>query len=532
MIERLRVKAGGRHRSRRAALWPAWVADERGSVTVMVALSVTALAAMLALAIDLAALFDARSEAQRAADAAALAGASAFLEYHDAYARSIAIDRAMDFATSNVIRGELIDPEDVTVTVDLDSATVRAHIRRDGVATWFARLVGIESVDIGAEATAWAGAAGAAQCLKPFAVPDMWEETNDDLNGNRIWDAGERWRFDSDQDRYTPYSGTGGGHGETGYGSDWRNGYTDALGRTYPADYGRRITVKTTNPQETLMPSFFLPWVLPADQNQPECGGTRRPGGGSAGGGGAGGGAGGGPGGGDPGPGNGASGGSGSDGGSGWFRWSERRDGLGGSAGQGGRDRGRGSGGSNGGGSDGGGSDGGGSNGGGGSDGGGSAGGGGAGAGTGTSGRDNGSGRGAASYRRNICSCNASLIDFDTEYMIEPGNMVGPTYQGVATLIAQDPTAYWDDRSNTIVSDYGMDSPRVVTVALFDPSQISQPGRQYIRFNNFARIFIEAQASPQDPVTGRMLYYVRGVGSSSRNGATTGSLVRTLQLIR
>ncbi len=77
-----------------------------------------------------------------------------------------------------------------------------------------------------------------------------------------------------------------------------------------------------------------------------------------------------------------------------------------------------------------------------------------------------------------------------------------------------------------------MDSPRVITVALFNPAEISSPGRQYIRFNNFARVFIEEQASPQAPVTGRMLYYVRGIGSAGRTGQTTGSLVRTLQLIR
>jgi len=33
-------------------------------------------------------------------------------------------------------------------------------------------------------------------------------------------------------------------------------------------------------------------------------------------------------------------------------------------------------------------------------------------------------------------------------------------------------------------------------------------------------------------VTGRFLYYVRGVGSGGSEGETTGSLVRTLQLIR
>ena len=46
-----------------------WRSDERGSVTVIVALSMTAIIALLALGIDLGGLFNARSEAQRAADA-------------------------------------------------------------------------------------------------------------------------------------------------------------------------------------------------------------------------------------------------------------------------------------------------------------------------------------------------------------------------------------------------------------------------------------------------------------------------------
>jgi hypothetical protein len=494
-------------RIRAATSWRAWVSDQRGAVTVIVALTMAGLMAMVALGVDLGALYNARSEAQRAADAAALAGASAFLEYAQERARSVAVERATTFATSNDIRGTPIEPEDVTISVNLDNSTVRAQVRRNNVPTWFARLFGVESVNVGAEATAWAGASGAAQCLKPFAIPDMWNETTDDLNGNRIWDEGERWRYDPEAgDTYVPFSGPGGGSNETGYGSDWRNGRTDATGRTYTADYGRRITIKTTDPHQTIVPSFFLPWVLPLDSNQAECGATRTGGGGMAGGGG---GAAGGTddSGGDPGggPGNGQ--------GTGWFKWVERRGGLGAPPGGGQGNPGGGQGGGSGEGS------------GGGSAGGGSAGGGSAGPG----GRP---GRGAARYQQNICSCNASIIDLDSEYDIEPGNMVGPTYKGVQRLIEMDPDAYWDDRSNAVVSQYGMDSPRVITVAVFDPSEISKPGRQSIRFNNFAQVFIEEQESPQAPVTGRMLYYVRGLGSAGRDAATTGSLVRVLQLIR
>jgi Tfp pilus assembly protein PilX len=477
-------------RTTAARSWRGWASDESGSATVIVALTMTALIALLALGVDLGALFNARSEAQRAADAAALAGASAFLEYQQATARTEAVKRATALATSNDIRGTLIAPEDVAVSVNLDSSTVRVSIRRQGVPTWFARIFGVDAVDVGAEATAWAGEAGATQCVKPFAIPDMWEETTDDLNGNRTWDEGERWRYDpATGDRYVAYSGPGAGSDETGYGSDWRDGYTDLSGRTYAADYGRRITVKTTDPHQTIMPSFFLPWVLPPDPNQAACGSDRRGGGGNGSGSGSGSG-------GDDGDGGGGAGGPGQGEGSGWFKWMDRRGDLGAPPGRGPGDPGQGEGSGGG------------------------------------VGQDDGSGRGAARYRQNICSCNASIIDLDTEYVIEPGNMVGPTYQGVRTLIDQDPDAYWDDRSNTVVSDYGMDSPRVITVALFNPGEISKPGRQYIRFNNFARVFIEEQASPQAPVTGRMLYYVSGIGYGGRTGATTGSLVRVLQLIR
>ncbi|HSH76395.1 MAG TPA: pilus assembly protein TadG-related protein, partial [Longimicrobiales bacterium] len=162
-------------RALRAPPWTLWRSDERGTATVVVALSMTALVALLALGIDLGALFNARSEAQRAADSAALAGASAFLEYQEAQARQTAEQRAVAFATSNEIRNRLIGSEETSVWVDLDSATVRAAIRRGGVSTWFARIFGVDAVDIGAEATAWAGQGGAAQCVKPFALPDMWE---------------------------------------------------------------------------------------------------------------------------------------------------------------------------------------------------------------------------------------------------------------------------------------------------------------------------------------------------------------------
>ena len=199
-------------------------------------------------------------------------------------------------------------------------------------------------------------------------------------------DEGERWRYDpSSGDRYAGYSGPGGGGSETGYGSDWRDGQVDEMGRRFDRDYGRRVAIKVTDPRQLTTPSFFLPWVVPEDGDAVgmwlagrrvdpvvlvaatvTVEGTA-----------------------------GANGGDDDSTPLGWLRWSEKRDELGvdpGSNGGGGpgveprRHRGR--------------------------------------------PRQRLGQRCGRRTGRNICSCNNSIVDLDTEYMIEPGNMVGPTFPG------------------------------------------------------------------------------------------------------
>ena len=122
-------------------------------------------------------------------------------------------------------------------------------------------------------------------------------------------------------------------------------------------------------------------------------------------------------------------------------------------------------------------------------------------------------------------------MELGVEYDIEPGNMVGPTFQGIDELISEDPGAYWDDGDQSIKGSSfgdGLNSPRVVKLAMFDPSEIDGSGMQSIRFNNFGLFFIEEHRSMQDPIVGRFLFYVSGEDSP---GPTTGSLVRYLRLI-
>ena len=236
--------------------------DDRGSVMVVVALAMTAILSMVALAVDVGMLFSARGEAQRVADAAALAGAGSFLEAPDDEER--ARREAIAYGALNTVRdlGVVILPEDVEVDMDQMRVTVvvrRTADRGSAVATWFARVFGVDEVDVAARATAEAAAAGAAICLKPFAIPDAW----DDEDADDEYDDGEY---------YDPT--------DTGYGSDYRDGVPDnngidPNGTTYDDDFGRPIKLKEGTPQEAIVPSWYFPWDVPQVNGAPPSGGSR-----------------------------------------------------------------------------------------------------------------------------------------------------------------------------------------------------------------------------------------------------------------
>ncbi len=244
----------------------------RGATLVLVAISMIALLAMIALAVDLGMAFTARSEAQRVADAAALAGGSAFLDLPADEAEDTARARAYDYALRNVVRNVQVDSSEVTVQVLPDERKVRVWIRRNGLGTWFARVLGINAVDVAAKAAAQASEAGEGSCLKPFAVPDMWQD-NDNDDGNRIWDPDEDWEWNPDVDRYQKYDPDKSdleNQSATSYGSEFRDNYGNPA---FLEDYGRPIQLKAADPNDTYVPApgVFLPWRIPEDPDMPEC---------------------------------------------------------------------------------------------------------------------------------------------------------------------------------------------------------------------------------------------------------------------
>jgi Flp pilus assembly protein TadG len=211
--------------------------NERGATLALVAVTMFLFLGLAALAIDLGMVKASDAQAQRAADAAALAGASAFIDYGNsdqAVVDSAATARALDYATRHSIRTTPIAPGEVTVQVLDAEYKVRVTITRPTVSTWFANTFGISSVSVSRQAAAEAAKAGVStNCLKPFLLPDRWYEADkvyQDVNGNNIMDAtahdGEAWFYQPTQtsasggtDRYEAYDPENPLSTQTGYGS-------------------------------------------------------------------------------------------------------------------------------------------------------------------------------------------------------------------------------------------------------------------------------------------------------------------------
>jgi len=76
-------------------------------------------------------------------------------------------------------------------------------------------------------------------------------------------------------------------------------------------------------------------------------------------------------------------------------------------------------------------------------------------------------------YRDNIANCNNSVIKYGDPIVQEPGDMMGPTIQGIEALIAKDPGARWDTSCNCVKDSAFGTSPRVFPIPMYDPYKYS-----------------------------------------------------------
>jgi hypothetical protein len=161
--------------------------DERGMTMAFVAMGFMAFLTATTLAIDVGMYMAARSQAQNAADSGALAGAVAlgFNDFDNRNASGPAVSAAISAATANAMIGAApsVLPEDVTFPNDPTGSPTRVKVavyrnteRDNEIPTIFGRVFGVETVNISATATAEASPANAVTCVKPFMIPDRWEE--------------------------------------------------------------------------------------------------------------------------------------------------------------------------------------------------------------------------------------------------------------------------------------------------------------------------------------------------------------------
>lgn len=225
-----------------------------GATLAVVAVSLVALLAVMSLAIDMGMMYSARNEAQRVADAAALAGASAYCDDEPLQA----VPRAQEYVTQNYVLGAMVDLSEAEIIPDHNEERVTVTVRRQQIPTWFARIFGVDEVSVAASATAECKAGGSATCVRPWAVQDLWFDQGLDRRVNPNTDT-EKFEPDN-QDYYEaadPRALTG-----TGYGAS-------------EADNGMRVALKSQRPGANALtqpgPGEFLMWDMPDDPTLEQC---------------------------------------------------------------------------------------------------------------------------------------------------------------------------------------------------------------------------------------------------------------------
>jgi Flp pilus assembly protein TadG len=139
---------------------------------------------------------------------------------------------------------------------------------------------------------------------------------------------------------------------------------------------------------------------------------------------------------------------------------------------------------------------------------------------------------GADDYREAIGGCNTTIMKFGQTYDPEPGNMVGPTTQGMDDLIALDPSAYWDETTNRVVSKM-KPSPRVRAIPLFDPAYYADGklnGRNAsLKFVNYLGFFIEEMNGNE--IYGRITP-IGGMRTGTGGEAPAGAFPMSIRLVK
>jgi hypothetical protein len=138
---------------------------------------------------------------------------------------------------------------------------------------------------------------------------------------------------------------------------------------------------------------------------------------------------------------------------------------------------------------------------------------------------------GGSEYRWNIAHCNTTMMGWGDLLLMEPGNMVGPTIDGIDDLLAIDPDARWDTTYNKAVSTTSP-SPRVVAIPLYDPNYYETGklnGRNAdLKVANYLGFFITGRSG--NNVYGRITP-ISGLVKGNGGPAPTGAFPKAIRLV-
>ncbi|MGH9555135.1 MAG: pilus assembly protein TadG-related protein [Terriglobales bacterium] len=242
---------------------------ERGMTVAMLAVFIVGLFGMAALAIDLGILYTARTSAQHAADAAALAGALTFTSPVPAVQPTAAQEAAVATAGANYVLGKPVVISAANVTVDSTARLVTVTVPLtggSGIATYFARVFSLQgsgsmsSVDVIVQASAEASESrSGSRCLKPIFIPNTIL-ADPLLTPQEACDASPKQVIFSRPDGCQAGSPA---EQTTSELSDWY--------KAAPPKVGGQYTIKPGIPQQALTPSQFYALDFGAGANDYKC---------------------------------------------------------------------------------------------------------------------------------------------------------------------------------------------------------------------------------------------------------------------
>jgi hypothetical protein len=150
-------------------------------------------------------------------------------------------------------------------------------------------------------------------------------------------------------------------------------------------------------------------------------------------------------------------------------------------------------------------------------------------------------GTGGACYRAAISGCDAMVVGPGTVLTVEPGNMIGPTAQGMRDLIALDPAARWDTSlygglggvtGGCMSAGTCAMSPRIVAIPLYNPDVFNEGlanGRTDITIIKILGFFMEQMQG--NDVVGRIMAYPGTPRGGTSNTPQTAFVI-SIALVR